>query len=188
MTGAPGASGHPLLPNVIVLNGISSAGTSTLARAVQDRLARPYLVLGVDTLVDAMPPASSATEEGLIFHADGRVETGAGFTSLENAWYAGLAAIAARGVGLILDEVLLGGVRSQGRLSAALEGLHVLWVAVDCDVQVASAREATRADRTPGMAAAQAPLVHVGVRYDLRVDTTVHSPAACAEQVLAAIT
>lgn len=184
VAGQPVQTAGDGLPDVFVLNGISSAGKSTVARSLQELLTRPYLVFGVDTLIDAMPQAMTAQVEGLVFHHDGRVETGADFTAVEDAWYAGLAATATAGSGLILDEVFLGGARSQSRLRAALAGLRVAWVAVDCDLDVAVMREAARAGRTPGMAVAQAPLVHEGVEYDVRIDTTVQSSTACAAEIL----
>ncbi len=175
------------LPDVIVLNGISSSGKSTIARELQVLLNRPYLVFGVDTLIDAMPPALEEHEAGLLFHSDGRVDAGTAFTVVEDAWYLGLGAIATAGVGLILDEVFLGGARSQRRLHAALHGLQVRWIAVDCDVRVASLREAARPERRPGMAATQARLVHDGVHYDLRVNNSAQPPSACAAQIRDAV-
>lgn len=172
---------------MIVLNGVSSAGKSTIARHLQALLPRPHLVLGVDTLVDAMPPGLLDQHDGLVLRDDGRVDVGAAFTAIEDAWYAGLAATARAGAHLLLDEVLLGGARSQRRLSTALEGLTVRWVAVHYDLGVAAAREAARSDRKPGMAVGQAPLVHAGVRYDLEVDTTSLSAAVCAQQIVAAL-
>ena len=47
------------LPTVIVLNGASSVGKSTLAVALQDLLPKPFLHVGVDTLLAAMPPSSA---------------------------------------------------------------------------------------------------------------------------------
>lgn len=43
---------------VIVLNGGSSSGKSSLARALQEVLPEPWLRLGVDDLIDAMPTNS----------------------------------------------------------------------------------------------------------------------------------
>ena len=172
------------LPDVLVLNGVSSSGKSSLARELQALLPRPYLVFGVDTLVDALPPSLLAEADGLSFRSDGAVEVGAAFTALEDAWYAGLAAAARAGAPIVLDEVLLGGGRSQRRLAAALDGLVVCWVAVLCDLDVAAAREAARPDRTPGMAAAQGPLVHADVVYDLQVDTSYDSSSACAQAIV----
>lgn len=41
---------------VIVLNGGSSSGKSSIARCLQELLPDPWLTLGADTLVDALPP------------------------------------------------------------------------------------------------------------------------------------
>jgi chloramphenicol 3-O phosphotransferase len=41
--------------DIIYLNGPSSAGKTTLARALQERLPEPYLYLSIDTLIELMP-------------------------------------------------------------------------------------------------------------------------------------
>lgn len=40
---------------LILLNGTSSAGKTTLAKALQDTLPTPYLVVGIDTVVFGLP-------------------------------------------------------------------------------------------------------------------------------------
>lgn len=87
------------------------------------------------------------------------------------------------GTGVIVDEVFVGGGRSQQRLRAALSGSDVLWVGVHCSGQVAAARERGRPDRIPGMAESQAEVVHHGVDYDLTVDTTGSSTRQCADVI-----
>ncbi|MFE2228771.1 chloramphenicol phosphotransferase CPT [Streptomyces kronopolitis] len=169
--------------HVIVLNGGSSAGTSTLARALQETLPRPWLTFGVDTFVAALPPALTDSPDGLVLAPDGTVSVGPAFRALETAWLHGIAEMARAGAGIILDEVLLSGAAGQARWSRALDGLAVLWVGVHCDPATAAARELARGDRVVGMATTQAALVHQGVDYDLEVDTTSTSPAACAELV-----
>lgn len=84
---------------------------------------------------------------------------------------------------MIVDEGFLGGAASQDRWRRALAGLDVLWVGVRCDPGVAAGRETARGDRLPGMAAAQAPLVHRGVIYDLEVDTTHTESMDCARTI-----
>jgi chloramphenicol 3-O phosphotransferase len=169
--------------DIVVLNGGSSSGKTTIGRCLQDLLRPPWLVLGVDDLLAAMPRRQ---DEGLIaFPADGTVVVGAGFRRLESAWYNGIAALARSGVGVIVDEVFLGGAGSQARLGQALIGLDVLWVGVRCDPAVAAAREAVRLDRVPGMAVAQAEIVHRGVNYDVEVDTTSTPARECAGHIKA---
>ena len=72
-------------------------------------------------------------------------------------------------------------------LSAALAGLRVLWVGVKCESAVAAGRELARADRVPGMARAQAAIVHEGARYDLEVDTSHAQAIECARIIAARI-
>ena len=169
--------------SVIVLNGGSSSGKSTLARILQNRLREPWLSFSVDTFVSALPPSLEAAEDGIRFDSDGTVTPGPSFRELETAWMHGIAAMARAGAHIIIDDVFLGGREGQERWRAALRGLEVLWVGVHCDPEVAGAREAARGDRIAGMARAQALIVHQGVEYDVAVDTTAMAPAACARAI-----
>lgn len=182
----------------MVLNGGSSSGKTSIARCLQRLLGPAWLMLGVDDLVRALPGGDEiddlirAQPEGggpvgaagsIELGPDGSVTVGADFRRAEASWHAGLAAIGRCGTGLILDEVFLGGGSSQERLAAALTGLPVVWVGVQCDPEVAAARERNRSDRVGGMARLQALRVHQGVAYDLVVDTTATSAADCARAI-----
>lgn len=166
--------------DVIVLNGGSSSGKSSLARCLQDVLPEPWLTFGVDDLIRAMPAAMQDSDAGIEFAADGGVVVGEEFRVLDVAWSRGIAAMARAGARMIVDDVFLGGPASQDRWRAALDGLEVLWVGVRCDPDVAAPREAARGDRIGGMAASQATVVHDGVRYDLEVDTSRTATRDCA--------
>ena len=180
---------------VIILNGGSSAGKSSLARALQAVLPGTWLAFGTDTLVAALPErmrteageetGAGAGSSGIVFGPGGEVTPGAEFRRLDVAWARGMAEAARSGAHLVLDEVFLGGAASQARWREALTGLDVLWVAVRCDPEVAAAREAARGDRAAGMARLQAESVHRGVVYDLEVDTSRADPAACARTIAA---
>ena len=137
---------------VIVLNGGSSSGKSGIARCLQAVLPDPWLAVGVDTLIQAMPPAMQASDAGIGFAADGGVSVGPAFRALEGAWMVGVAAMARSGARVIVDDAFLGGAVSQQRWRRALRGLAVLWVAVKCDSAVAAGRELARGDRIGGMA------------------------------------
>src|SRR6516164_2371766 len=78
---------------------------------------------------------------------------------------------------MIIDEVFMGGRSAQERLAAALSGVPVVWVGVQCDPGVAEARERARLDRVPGMARRQAGGVHGGVVYDLVVGSAAANAA-----------
>ncbi|GAA4460534.1 hypothetical protein GCM10023170_061790 [Phytohabitans houttuyneae] len=173
------------MTQVIVLNGGSSSGKSGIVRCLQAVLPDPWLAIGVDTLVDAMPAAMRASDAGITFAPDGGVSVGPAFGALQAAWMEGVAAMVRAGARVIVDDVFLGGGGSQQRWRGPLGGLGVLWVGVRCDREVAAGREVARGDRVPGMAAAQAELVHQGVAYDLEVDTTHTESLACARAIAA---
>ncbi|MGI8418906.1 MAG: chloramphenicol phosphotransferase CPT family protein [Nakamurella sp.] len=176
------------MTDVVVLNGGSSSGKSTIARALQPQLPTPFLTFSVDDLIEAMPRSMSEEDPaGILISSDGGVIPGPEFRRLEISWNRGLAAIAGSGTGVILDDVFLGGAASQQRVREAFTGLQILWVGVRCDPQVAAAREAARGDRPTGMAASQAELVHLGVEYDLEVDSAHTSPAECARLIAARV-
>ena len=172
---------------VIVLNGVSSSGKTTIARSLQRILPASWLLLGIDDLIRAMP--NEALEDGSLLHIGetGRVDVGPGWRDLEASWYVGVAAIVSSGTGVIVDEVFLGGRKSQERLRAAFGAHSVLWVGVTCDIEVARAREALRPDRVPGMAEHQMAIVHEGVAYDVTIDTSHASPDSCAATILSRV-
>jgi chloramphenicol 3-O phosphotransferase len=170
---------------VILLNGGSSSGKSGIARCLQAVLPDPWLAVGDDMLIQAMPATMQTSEAGIEFTADGQVNVGPGFRRLEAAWMDGVAAMARAGARVIVDAILLGGAVSQQRWQKALAGLDVLWVAVKCDSAVAAGRELARGDRVRGMAVSQAEVVHQGVVYDVEVDTAHTEALACARIIAA---
>lgn len=170
---------------VIVLNGGSSSGKTSIARSLQAVLPRPWLRFSVDDFVEALPPGLLDSGAGIEVGEQGEVTVGEAFRELEAAWRAGLAATARAGAGVILDDAFLGGTVSQQRARASLEGLTVLWVGVHCDPEIAAGREVIRGDRVAGMAAVQAELVHRGVFYDIEVDTSHTEALDCARAIAA---
>ena len=172
---------------VIVLNGGSSSGKSGIARCLQAVLPDPWLVFGVDSLIQAMPVSVQTSAVGIEFAPDGEVVVGPEFRTLEAAWMEGVAATARAGARIIVDDAFLGGAASQQRWQKALGTLQVLWVGVRCASAVAAGREIARGDRVTGMAASQAEAVHQGVAYDLQVDTTHTEALACARAIAASV-
>lgn len=167
---------------VIVLNGGSSSGKSGIARCLQALLPDPWLTFGVDSLIEAMPPASD-----IEFAPDGGVNVGPAFAALQLAWMEGIAAMTRAGARVIVDDVFLSGAGSQQRWQRPLAGLQVLWVGVRCDGAVAAGREIARGDRVAGMAASQAEVVHQGVAYDVEVDTAHTESIDCARAIIARV-
>jgi chloramphenicol 3-O phosphotransferase len=170
-------------PQVIVLNGGSSSGKSSITRALQELLPGIWLTFGVDTFIEALPNRGNSPRAGITFEHDGTITFSTEHRALERNWYTGLSSMAKAGAPMILDEVLLSGGAGQERLRSTFRDLAVMWVGVHCDPEVAAAREAQRADRVEGMARQQALSVHSGVVYDVEVNTTNRSSEDCAHDI-----
>ena len=87
------------MTQVIVLNGGSSSGKTGIARCLQAVLPQPWIRLGVDDLVNALPPSLLDAASGIAFGAGGEVSVSGGFRKAETAWMAGVAAMARAGAG-----------------------------------------------------------------------------------------
>ena len=179
---ATGPSGRPGGPRVMLLNGGSSSGKTSVARELQRVLNGVWLRLGVDTLLDAVPPLL-LEDDGLELRADGEVVVGASFAAVEDWWMAGLAGMAEVGACVVIEDNFVSGTGAQRRWRAALDQVPVGWVGVRCYPAVAAERERVRGDRVAGMAARQALAVHEGISYDLEVDAGAHGPGALAAQI-----
>ncbi|MFT7841197.1 chloramphenicol phosphotransferase [Saccharothrix sp. BKS2] len=186
---------------VVLLNGTSSAGKTTLARAIQDESGTPFVHWGIDTLFGLVPPNRGGGRDGPLSRdgfwydrtgsdADGRPSVvihcgGFGRRVLRSAQLAA-AAFARGGDDLVVDELLPAPDLLSG-WAAALSGLEVLLVSVTCPLAVAERRERERSNPV-GPARGHFGAVHDhGVPYDLTVDTTSGTPAEPARTVLAAL-
>lgn len=173
-----------MMISCIILNGGSSSGKTTIAGSLQNLLPGKWLRFSVDDLIDAMPASMLESSDGVGIGSDGEVRPGAAFRTLESAWMHGMAAMIHAGASLIIDEVLLTGIEGRRRWESVLANPGVLWVGVHCDAAVAAWREQRRLDRVRGMAEHQAQAVHVGMIYDVEVDTTHRSAEDCARSIV----
>ncbi|HEY5439164.1 MAG TPA: hypothetical protein VIJ99_09710 [Acidimicrobiales bacterium] len=185
--------------DIIVVNGTSSSGKSSIIQCLQEKLPDTWLTFGVDTLISGLPiallaieddariairpPPTNYREGGLTLHGDGRMSMGPEYRRLELAFRQGLATMVRAGIHLILEEVFLEGSRSQDRMRAMFHDARVVWIGVTCDPAVAMERERLRGDRVIGMVAAQLVAVHEGVSYDFVVESDARSPLDCANDI-----
>ena len=181
---------------VILINGTSSSGKTTLVRALQAALPDPWLEIGIDRFVFALPKRYLDqplwSEVFRYVRPDGatdgpfRIETGELGRRLVSGMHRTVAALADSGLDVIVDHVLLESewLDECRRLWAPFD---VLFVGVRCPLEVVVERERSRRDRTIGQAAAQFEVVHRAGGYDLEVDTSRLGPEEAAARVVAAL-
>jgi chloramphenicol 3-O phosphotransferase len=155
--------------NVIVLNGTSSSGKTTLARAFQAQSTEVYLLCALDAFWDMTPykiPAGSKN-----------------FPNMKLALAKSVRALAETGHNVIVDLVFCG-EKTYGELTSELSGLKLIFVKINCPLDELTKRETARGDRAIGLAKSQYESIHEGVLYDLTINTLNTSPARCAQKLI----
>jgi chloramphenicol 3-O phosphotransferase len=166
---------------IIILNGTSSSGKTSIVRALQDRLAEPYLEVGLDKFIWMLP--RRYLDRPLWDDVLGlNVTAGATGHWLVAGMHRTIAALSAAGIHVIADHVL---VEPAWLLECVrlFSDPPALLVGVRCPLAVLEERERARKDRTLGQARAQFEAVHAHNLYDIEVDTAVSTPQECAEQI-----
>jgi len=181
---------------IIFLNGTSSSGKTEITKSLQEILDGYYFHTGIDHYLRAAPDKfhihsdgiNPSSTEGFLWvfpEKDGPVSEirigPMGFRLLKGM-YQSIAALAASGIDLIVDDVIF----DANALKAAVDALHtfnVLFVGIRCPIEVANLREQERGDRLPGLVQAHYDRVHSHGVYDLEVDTSNLTPMECAQQI-----
>lgn len=177
---------------IILLNGTSCAGKTSIGRAIQALADEPYLLMGADVLGAICPPRYAGGDQAAdgftwVHDAGGPGRTalvpGPYGQALIGGWHQAIGALAAAGHNVVVDHILL----DAGWLPdcvAAWRELPVLFVGVRCPLAVAEAREAARPSRLRGYARWAFDRVHAHGVYDLEVDTSERDAESCARVIL----
>jgi len=178
------------LPDVILLNGSSSAGKTSIARALQARLPEPYMLFGIDDVFPWTPLRWHDSPEGFQFTplptGELPLRVGPRGDMILKAWRRMVRAAVEEGLRVVLDEVFVTDDALQD-WARTLAGREVFLVGVRCALAELQRRERARGDRGVGQALWQHERVHAQGPYDFEVDTTSASAEACAAQILAAL-
>jgi chloramphenicol 3-O phosphotransferase len=173
---------------IVLLNGVGSAGKSSIARALQTITAEPFLHVQMDAFLDMLPEALQNHADGFSFETmldDGKpsvvIRSGpVGARTMRGMRHA-IAAMAGQGNNLIVDDVIFNDEMAEYR--ELLSGFDLHLVGVMAPLAVLEAREAARGDRMPGLARWQYPRVHKDMNYDFEVDSSRLTPLECARRI-----
>jgi chloramphenicol 3-O phosphotransferase len=167
--------------NIIILNGTSSSGKTSVLEVLQEILEEPYLNAGIDKFIWMLPERylERPLWDDVLGHATHAGATGYG---LMKGMHHAIAALSRNGSHVLADHVL---VEKEWRRECAnlFYDLPAYLIGIHCPLDVLELRERERKNRTLGQAKAQFDLVHKGCAYDLTVDTSIYSPQECAEQI-----
>lgn len=162
---------------IILINGASSSGKSTLARAVQRQLDEPFWHLSIDHLLDSgvLPMDRVRSREFT-------------WSAMRPAFFQGfhgaLPAIAEAGNNLVVDHIVETRVW-MNLLSRLLSPFDVYFVGIHCPLEELERRERARGDRRIGDARNDFDTIHELATYDLELDST-KPPESNAAALIAA--
>jgi len=148
---------------IILLNGASSSGKSTLVRALQPRLETPFWHVSSDQLIEAHVLPERREDTGPFSWAEMRPR-------FFDAFHRCIPALAAAGNDLVVEHV----IEFQSWMRSLLELLHdfdVFFVGVHCPAPELARRERARGDRQIGEGLDHLEVVHSFGSYDVEVDT-----------------
>jgi chloramphenicol 3-O phosphotransferase len=179
--------------HIIVLNGVPRSGKSSIAHALQQDAADPWLNLGVDAAAGWLP---ERLRPGIGLRPGGeRPDLEDAVVLLYRALFESIAAHARQGLNVVVDvglhESYSRPLPIVGDCARRLAGLPVLFVGVRCASDVVWRRRAQTwgqerdsADQALRDAVARWPEAVHAFAYDLEVETSEQSPADCADTVV----
>jgi len=181
------------MARIVVLNGTSSAGKSSLARKLQEIAPDPWLHIPLDKFISMLAHGREHDPEWFVVRRS-TDEDGHPLTSITNGprgaallgeMRAFVAGVADRGMDIIVDDVCTAPDVLDYRERLSHHSLTV--TKVEADIDTIARREMERGNREPGLARYQAQTLHEGIEYDLVIENPDGKLDATARKLLAAI-
>ena len=167
---------------ILILNGTSSSGKTTLLRLLQDALDPPFLEFGIDKIIWMLPKRYSSPPlwDEVLGRAD---QAGVFGQQLIHGLHRAIRTLSENGLNVLADHVLVEPTWALD-LAEQLADLPAYLIGIQCPLEELEQREKNRKDRTLGQARAQFNLVHAHEIYDLTVDSAAFTPEENVQQVL----
>ncbi len=163
---------------IIIINGTSSSGKTSILRALQDILEEPYVEAGIDKFIWMLPHRyldrplwddvlGLGNQAGDLGH------------QLVMSMHRTAEVLSLSGMNVIIDHVLVENIWWQDCVERFSE-LPAYLIGVRCQLDILEEREKARKNRTLGQAHLQYDIVHGKGIYDLEVDTSTLHADDCA--------
>lgn len=181
---------------VIILNGPSAAGKSSLQKSIQRLAPVPYLSLGIDNLFnDPFPDEHGKLQAKTVanFEKDLRFVTienntvflhvGPTGRKIVDGMNQAIAAYAKAGNNIVVDYIMYDQAWMK-ELLYNLRGCPVYLIGVNLPLEIIEQREQARSTSPIGHARSHYDIVHAGNVYDLMLDDAIATPDQGAEKIL----
>lgn len=158
---------------ILILNGASSSGKTSILKELQTTLSEPYLDAGIDKFIWMLPARylDRPLWDDVLGLAVSAGETG---HRLFSGMHHAIAALSAAGNNVIADHVLVEPAWAT-ECASLFHNAPAYLIGIKCPLEVLEQRERDRKDRTLGQARAQYDRVHRYTVYDFEVDTSIQT-------------
>lgn len=177
---------------IVILNGASSVGKTSTAKAIQELASQSYMHLQMDSFLEMQPRRLDNHADGLLFQNIGSeqqpemaVSSGPALQRLMAGMRGAVVAMLEQSNNLIVDDVFWE-QKVFDEYCVLLEEFNSHFVLLDAPLDVIESRERSRGDRVHGLARWQWDRVRQIRSYDLVVDTSRSDAVACAKKIVAA--
>ncbi len=168
---------------IIILNGTSSAGKTSLVHELQKIMPEPFLEAGIDIFLCMLPRRyfhqplwdevlGKANQSGKMGH------------ELVIGMYQTALTLSNMGMNILMDHVLIEPEWIK-KCAETFQDSPAYLIGVRCPIDIVEQREATRQERTPGQARKQIEIIHDHLVYDFEVDTSRHTIESGAKAIKA---
>lgn len=162
---------------IIILNGTSSSGKTSIAKELLKQLQGRYFFFSVDNfLTHSMP------EDINLKNKDDLILLNSAISGFNKAF----GPISKHIPNIIIDHVLQEEDWLK-EISTALKNVETFFVHVTAPLEVVEEREATRGDRALGTARKQYDQIEKH-QYDFKIDTSLNTPEVCAQMIIKNLT
>lgn len=178
---------------IILLNGPTSSGKTSIVRAIQNISDRMWIHIGIDTFIGMLHSKfcenGEKAKEGFLF-TQSKNDKGQFVTEITSSAMGKklaesipdtVALLSNRGFDVMVDECLFDDEIECYK--EVLKGHDVCYVGVMCDLETLEQREKDRGDRILGCARGMFDRLHK-TTYDLTVNTAEMDAMACAKKIL----
>ena len=156
---------------IIILNGVSSSGKTTLAKAIQNAFDELYVRLSIDDFVSMMPVKMVENELGNAFYTS------------QTILLQTIKTLSDAGTNVVVDNIMLTYFETLKQYVECLHDYPVVLVKVVCPIQELRRRENERGDRTAGQGEQQINDLEPQDCYEISLDTFANTIEECVNLI-----
>ncbi len=185
---------------VIIINGASAVGKSSIVKAFQAKQTTPWLSTGIDNLFARILPQKFYLEtkqkDSLAMHNNApedrkatlcTVKIGPEAQAVIKGMHRAIAAYAHVGNNVIVDYIKYDDTWIPD-LKESLQGINVIWIGIDASLASIEQREKTRGTSPSGHARSHYDTVHINMPYNFMINTDSLTAEQTADLIIKKIT